>query len=712
MSEASGEGHGLSESTDDAGSATSLLSGKLVNVAAVASAAAAAYKLAADAVAEYAGKELAVAGLDASIASRGQLTEEYRETLQGLAADMQALTAVGDTDWYAVFEKLTQFGADSTNIEGYTKAVVNLAGFMGGDVPAAASLFGRAMEGNFSSLSRYGIKVDENATQTEKLDQLMTQLAQKGGGNLEARAKTLTGQFANMTNAGGDFSAAVGQIIADTGLLQSAMFLVTDAFQFWNGLIAQSIPKVEGLSNNIALQGLDAEEAAALNAGYAASLEETTEAAEETAAGVTKVTKAIEAQAKQAQAVARAERDRDLATVDADDTATAEEKAKRRAAIEAKYRGSILDADERATEESAAAREAAAREAADKAAAARKDANDAALAQQAAEEVAAAEQRAIAEIASKKKLIASLEEARVQTYPDPTFDNEEYERGMREVARVEAEIKRQKDLLAKGEAAEKNPEALQKAEAAALEAKAREDEAAALEAAATAARQSADEQNAASRQELQNQQEIAAIEKETSTIKSDKAVRDGRSADAAKQEATSRKESAAAAKEQAQSAIDEASAKERSLRAEEAAAFAAGSTGNPDRIDARSHRTKGLDGNIIEERGVAEHGRDRFGRPLDPNIRERAEQGGAEPVQGLKPPPERDKASGASGGPDASAIEAALAAARAEGVAAIARIGAAALANQQAIAQAAAASAASMEAKLESLRNLIASQRN
>lgn len=130
---------------------------------------------------EFAAAQRNVAALDAVLAQNGQLTDEYRERLQELAGQLQRTTAIADDQWVAVLTKLTQFGANPGNIERYAAAVKNLAGIVG-DVDTAATLVSRALQGNFEMFSRYGISVGEAGSQTEKLDNLMRQLAQRGGG--------------------------------------------------------------------------------------------------------------------------------------------------------------------------------------------------------------------------------------------------------------------------------------------------------------------------------------------------------------------------------------------------------------------------------------------------------------------------------------------------------------------------------------------------
>jgi AAA15 family ATPase/GTPase/uncharacterized coiled-coil protein SlyX len=204
-----------------------------------------------DALLEFANAEQQVAKLDAALAQSQQLTDEYREHLQALAEQFEELTGVAGEKWLAVLTRLTQFGAEPGNIEQYAEAVKNLAGLMDGDVSAAANVFSRALQGNFELFGRYGIVVDEAGTQTEKLSKLMEQLAQRGGGQLEASNRTLIGSFTTASNAVSNLMKEFGRLISATGIVQGVAGALASILGAINHVIGGVIPKVEGLHNAV-----------------------------------------------------------------------------------------------------------------------------------------------------------------------------------------------------------------------------------------------------------------------------------------------------------------------------------------------------------------------------------------------------------------------------------------------------------------------------
>ncbi len=266
---------------------TTLASGPLAVVAATIGSITAGFKLATEAIHEFEESEVKVTELDAALAQQGQLTDAYREKLQELAGQMQETTGIADEKWLGVLTTLTKFGASPENIDQYAEAVKNLAGFMGGDIESAAFLFGKAMAGNTAALSRYGIHLDASASKSEKLNQLMEQLAQKGGGQLEARAETIRGRFAVLANTTSDLLEGIGRLISKTQILQSALGLLNEATHILGSFLPSITDKVDSLTNKLPPLKASSE-------GAAAAMDDLGESAAGSAGGIKKSKDAVE----------------------------------------------------------------------------------------------------------------------------------------------------------------------------------------------------------------------------------------------------------------------------------------------------------------------------------------------------------------------------------------------------------------------------------
>jgi hypothetical protein len=213
---------------------------------------------------EFAQAEVQSARLDAALARSGQLTDQYRESLHDLAAQMQRTTGVADDDWLEVLRKLTQFGATESTIGQAAEAVKNLAGIMDGDLAGAATMVGKALQGNFTMFSRLGIEA-KNTTD------LFKELSEKGAGQLEARSETLIGSWGRLKNATSDLFEAIGGLINRSGLLKGTLDTIINATEWWTDLLGQSIPRVKGLTNAVDDQAAAQAEAAIATKANAAA---------------------------------------------------------------------------------------------------------------------------------------------------------------------------------------------------------------------------------------------------------------------------------------------------------------------------------------------------------------------------------------------------------------------------------------------------------
>lgn len=203
------------------------------------------------AVAEFAASEAATTKLDAALARTGQLTDDSREKFQALAQQLQDTTGIAADEWMAVLSRVVQFGATSANINQNAEAVKNLAGVMGGDLQGAALLVGKAMQGNFSAFARLGIKIDENASQSEKLAALYKKLADMGGGALAAQNNTLIGQWNQLKLGAGDLMENIGRLIAKGTALHSVLFGLAESAKWLAGIFGGTNDVVEGIQNSL-----------------------------------------------------------------------------------------------------------------------------------------------------------------------------------------------------------------------------------------------------------------------------------------------------------------------------------------------------------------------------------------------------------------------------------------------------------------------------
>jgi len=93
-----------------------------------------------------------------------------------------------------------------------TKAAIGLAAALDIDLHTAMMLVAKAAAGNTSTLSRYGIRLDENLSAQEKFNQIL----KTGADNFaiaQAQAKTYTGAMQQMKNAYSDIKEEIGKAL-------------------------------------------------------------------------------------------------------------------------------------------------------------------------------------------------------------------------------------------------------------------------------------------------------------------------------------------------------------------------------------------------------------------------------------------------------------------------------------------------------------------
>lgn len=206
-----------------------------------------------EALQEYAKAEDELFARNAALKQRGQLTGEYQEKLDNLAETQAKLTAKSSEEWTRGLTTLIQAGANPGQIERVTTMVKNAAGLpqMFGSVATASEAVGKAIGGNFEPFTRLGFIFTENADLAHKLIELYDQLATRGGGQLEERAKTLHGRFDTLKNSTGEFFKVLGKGVADTGVVQVSVGLLINTFDWWEKKLKGTQTEIKGVSESV-----------------------------------------------------------------------------------------------------------------------------------------------------------------------------------------------------------------------------------------------------------------------------------------------------------------------------------------------------------------------------------------------------------------------------------------------------------------------------
>ena len=178
----------------------------------------------------WAEQEKQVRAVNAALQSTGKFSEAASQKIQKSASDIQKLTTFGDEAILKATAVAMQFTKelDVDQTSRMQQAIVGLADALEMDLKAAALAVGKSIGSQTNALSRYGIQLDVNASQQDKLNQLM---AQTGSMFDQAVSKTdsLQGRTKQMENAFGDLLETIGSVITEGNNGQSVIVSITNA---------------------------------------------------------------------------------------------------------------------------------------------------------------------------------------------------------------------------------------------------------------------------------------------------------------------------------------------------------------------------------------------------------------------------------------------------------------------------------------------------
>lgn len=154
-------------------------------------------------------QQQAVAKLDAALAGLGDTSRETTERLQQEAGALQQLTGVGDETILTIQQIGLQSGVNSDEVTKFTGVAIDFAKALRLDVNSAALLVSKAVQGNVSSLTRYGIVAERGETVSETLGNVMQAMGSRLG-FAERAARNLATQSELLENNLGDVRQAIG----------------------------------------------------------------------------------------------------------------------------------------------------------------------------------------------------------------------------------------------------------------------------------------------------------------------------------------------------------------------------------------------------------------------------------------------------------------------------------------------------------------------
>lgn len=204
-------------------------------------------------IAEAANQENAINRLNTALQITGKFSQQTSQDLQNFASQLQATTKFGDDAVISTAAYIQQLAnLDTQGLKKATIAATNLASALRIDLESAGTLVAKSIEGNTAALSRYGIKVQQGANETETLANVLTAIESKFGGSAQAEINTYAGAIAQASNSYGDLFEELGNFIVKSPIVISLIKDARDAFNAGAQGIAtfrQNFNAVEDLIN-------------------------------------------------------------------------------------------------------------------------------------------------------------------------------------------------------------------------------------------------------------------------------------------------------------------------------------------------------------------------------------------------------------------------------------------------------------------------------
>lgn len=196
-------------------------------------------------------QEDAIKRLSNALADLGPGASHVVEALSAQADALQKTTRYSDDAINAGQAFAAAFVKSEDALKGVTQSAVDLAAGLGIDLQTAFELLTKASQGNTSTLSRYGIVLDESIPKAEKLAAVQQLIADRFGGRAVADAKTYSGALAQLGNAWGEVLEAIGNaVIKNDGIIASMKGLTAS--------LLGAVPRVAEFAKTIVDLGVSA----------------------------------------------------------------------------------------------------------------------------------------------------------------------------------------------------------------------------------------------------------------------------------------------------------------------------------------------------------------------------------------------------------------------------------------------------------------------
>ena len=214
------------------------------------------------------------AKLNAALQAQGTNMPSVIAAYNDYAAALQNTTTFSDDTVRAAEGVLVTIGqVMPKDMKAALDASANLAAGLGIDLPDAAGMLAKAIDGSGGALKKAGVNFDDAGDRVVSFGEIIDGINDKFGGQSAAAAETYAGKIAQLENSYSGFLGALGRVVTQNQTVLTAFDLMTGAINRNTGELNSNKTANELVSDAVILVargmllGLDA--ASALNLGWA-----------------------------------------------------------------------------------------------------------------------------------------------------------------------------------------------------------------------------------------------------------------------------------------------------------------------------------------------------------------------------------------------------------------------------------------------------------
>jgi len=180
----------------------------------------------------------AITKLENALGNMGFAVNEVSADFQTYASALQLQTGIGDEVILSQMGMMSAFGGTQKEIKQATQAALDMSAVVGTDLKATAMLMGRALAGNVSLFSRYGITIDMAKYKVEGFNAVLDALTNFMGA-AAAQGRTYAGAMKRLSAAWGDYKEQVGDSITKNYLVAATIDTIVNRIGLMTGTLKE-----------------------------------------------------------------------------------------------------------------------------------------------------------------------------------------------------------------------------------------------------------------------------------------------------------------------------------------------------------------------------------------------------------------------------------------------------------------------------------------